>query len=88
MVSKKVKITNELGIHARPATKLVRIASSGKSQVSLIKDNQRANAQSILGVMLLEAISGSSIIIEVEGEDEEMVLEKLVRLINNNFEED
>jgi len=88
MVSKEVKIINELGIHARPATKLVRIASSGKSQVSLIKDNQRANAQSILGVMLLEAISGSSIIIEVEGEDEEMVLEKLVRLINNKFEED
>lgn len=88
MVTRKVKIVNKLGLHARPATKLVRIASRGKSKVFLIKDNQRINAQSILGVMLLQVEYGADLIIEVEGEDEEIVLENLVKLVNNKFEEE
>jgi len=87
MVSRTVKIINELGLHARPATKLVRTAARGKSKVFLIKDDQRINAQSILGVMLLQAECGSDLTIEVEGEDEEIILERLVTLVNNKFEE-
>jgi len=87
MVSAEVKIKNQLGVHARPATKLVRLASSGKSRVTLEKDGERINAQSILGVMLLQIEQGSTLKIEVEGEDEEIMLKKLITLINNKFEE-
>jgi phosphocarrier protein HPr len=88
MISAEVKITNKLGIHARPATKLVRAASQGKSEVFLIKNEQRVNAQSILGVMLLQAERGCTITIEVNGEDEEIILEKLILLVNNKFGEE
>ena len=88
MVTTEVKITNKLGIHARPATKLVRTASLGKSEVFLIKNGQRVNAKSILGVMLLQAKRGSSITIEVHGEDEQDMMTKLVELIENKFGEE
>jgi phosphocarrier protein len=88
MVSQKVMILNKLGIHARPATKLVRLASKGNSKVFITKDGQRINAQSILGVMLLQAEHGSTILIEVDGSDEEVMLQKLVHLISSGFEEE
>ena len=88
MVSQKVRILNKLGIHARPATKLVRLASKGNSKVFITKDKQRINAQSILGVMLLQAEHGSTIIIEVDGNDEEDMLQKIVNLVNSGFEEE
>jgi len=88
MISTEIKITNKLGIHARPATKLVRTASQGKSEVFLIKNGQRVNAQSILGVMLLQVERGCTITIEVNGEDEEEMLQKLVNLVSNKFGEE
>ncbi|NQT34893.1 HPr family phosphocarrier protein [bacterium] len=87
MVSAEIKITNKLGLHARPATKLVRLASSGKSEVSIMKNDQRVNAKSILGVMLLQAEQGSTIRIEVNGEDEEDLLNKLIDLVRSKFGE-
>ena len=87
MVSAEIKITNTLGLHARPATKLVRLASRGKSEVSIIKNNQKVNAKSILGVMLLQAEQGSTIRIEVVGEDEEDLLSKLIDLVRSKFDE-
>jgi len=88
MVSQKVMVVNKLGIHARPATKLVRLASKGNSKVFITKDNQRVNAQSILGVMLLQAEHGSTILIEVDGKDEEIMLKRLVNLISSRFKEE
>ena len=88
MVSAEVRIINKLGLHARPATKLVRTADSGKSEVFLTNKEHRINAKSILGVMMLQAEYGSILKIEVVGEDEALILEKLVRLVENRFEED
>lgn len=87
MVSAEIKITNKLGLHARPATKLVRLASSGKSEVSISKNDQKVNAKSILGIMLLQAEQGSTIRIEVNGEDEEDLLNKLLDLVRTKFGE-
>ncbi len=87
MVSAEIKIINKLGLHARPATKLVRRASLGKSEVTIIKDDQKVNAKSILGVMLLQAEQGSTIRIEVVGEDEEDLLSKLIDLVRSKFDE-
>lgn len=88
MKSAEVTIRNKLGLHARPASKLVHIAAAGKSEVFIIKDKQRVNARSILGVMLLAAGFGSAIKIEVIGEDEAEVLAQLVNLVAEKFGED
>jgi phosphocarrier protein len=88
MVKTDIEILNLLGIHARPASKLVKIASTGSSLVTLIKDGQRVNARSILGVMLLQAEKGSTVTIEVVGDDETAVLEKIVDLIHAKFGEE
>ena len=88
MISAEVTIINKLGLHARPATRLVKLASSGKAQVTIIKDEQRVNAKSILGVMLLQAEQGSRITIEVDGEEEGKLLEKILELVRNKFGED
>jgi phosphocarrier protein len=88
MKTAEITITNRLGLHARPATKLVKIAASGKSQVYVSKDDQRVNAKSILGVMLLQAEQGSKIKFEVSGEDEESTLDQLLELVRNKFGEE
>ncbi len=88
MVEKEIQIINKLGLHARPATKLVRLASNGKSEVFLDKDGTRINARSILGVMLLQAEFGCTLKIQVVGEDEKIVLDNILELISNKFGED
>jgi len=88
MISNEVTIANRLGLHARPASKLVQTAASGKSEVFLIRDNQRVNCRSILGVMLLAAEYGSTVRIEVTGEDEHDVMRRLIELVVNKFGED
>ena len=88
MISSEITIQNRLGLHARPASKLVKTAASGKSEVFLIRDDQRVNCRSILGVMLLAAEFGSKVRIEVNGEDEQEVMKSLTELIVNKFGED
>ena len=88
MISAVVVISNRLGLHARPAAKLVHLAATGKSDVFLVKDKQRVNARSILGVMLLAVDCGSEVRIEVNGEDETEMLAKLTELVQNKFGED
>lgn len=88
MVTQKVIVRNRLGLHARPASKLVRIAALGQSRVTLIRNSKKVNARSILGVMLLEAEPGAELWIEVEGADEDMVLEQIISLFNRKFDEE
>jgi phosphocarrier protein HPr len=88
VVAQEVTLQNKLGLHARPAAHLVRLASQYKSQVFLVKDGTRINAKSIMGVMMLAAEQGSTLIIECQGEDEEQLLEKLVQLVEDKFYEE
>jgi len=87
MIAVEVKIINKLGLHARASAKLTQLASRFKSEVSLIRGNQRINAKSIMGVMMLAAAQGTSLNLEVEGEDETQACEALVELIENKFGE-
>ncbi len=87
MISTEVTITNRLGLHARPASKLVQTAASGKSEVFIVREGQRVNCRSILGVMLLAAEFGSTIRFEVNGEDEQDVMKRLTELVVNKFGE-
>lgn len=82
-----IKITNELGLHARAAASFVKVASQYKCEVTVSKDKFSVNGKSIMGVMMLAAPKGSSIRICTAGEDGEAALEALKNLIINKFGE-
>jgi phosphocarrier protein len=88
MIRREVVILNELGVHARPAARIVKAASLRKASLWIEKDGERVNGKSIMGVMMLAAEKGSSIVLEADGEDEEELIEEIVKLIYDKFNED
>ena len=87
MCVKDVVINNQVGLHARPATFLIQKANEFKSTVWVEKENRRANAKSLLGVLSLGIVGGTAIRIIVDGPDEEVALEALVNLVESEFAE-
>lgn len=85
MVSKKVVVKNESGLHARPASVLVKTASKFKSDFFIKMYGYKVNGKSILGVMTLAAESGAEMELILEGPDEEEALEKISELFENKF---
>lgn len=88
MTRREVIILNTLGLHARPAAKIVKTAASSKASLWVEKDGQRVNGKSIMGVMMLAAEKGSKVIFEADGEGEEELIEQIVLLVNNKFDEE
>ena len=87
MIEKELEIINKLGLHARASSKFTRLAGQFKSDIWISRNNRRVNAKSIMGVMVLAAGKGSSVRIEVSGEDETAALSAREALINNRFDE-
>ena len=87
MARAEVEITNKLGLHARASAKLTQVASGFKCEIWLSRSGRRVNAKSIMGVMMLAAGKGASIMIEAEGEDAEAALAALLKLIADKFDE-
>lgn len=87
MPSVNVEIINRLGLHARAASKLTQLASTFKSEIFISKAQQRVNAKSIMGVMLLAAGKGMTVTLDAEGEDAEQALEAITQLFNDRFGE-
>ncbi len=87
MTEASATIVNPLGLHARPAAQLVKLASTFTSEVELIKDGVPVNGKSIMGVMILAAECGSTIVIRARGEDEETAVAALVELVRSGFGE-
>ncbi|MEO8343248.1 MAG: HPr family phosphocarrier protein [Gallionella sp.] len=87
MLQEDVLIINKLGLHARASAKLTQLASSFKCEVMLSRNGRRVNAKSIMGVMMLAAAKGTSIIIETDGEDENEAMQAVMKLINDYFGE-
>lgn len=87
-MEKEITLTNRLGLHARPAARVVQTASEFKSEIRLKRDDLEVNAKSIMGVMMLAAEMGSKIFIRAEGEDENQALEVLVKLFEDKFGEE
>ncbi len=77
MVKKTFKVTNEAGIHARPATLLVNVAMDFKSEITLTALKKTVDFKSIMGVMSLGIYSGTSIEVEASGEDEVKALDAI-----------
>ncbi len=82
MARQTVNVTNETGLHARPASEFTKIASSVPCDVYLEKDGKKANAKSILGILSLAIGKGNVVVIITEGEEEDAALEKLVAYVN------
>jgi phosphocarrier protein HPr len=87
VVERETKIVNPLGMHARPAAELVRVANRFKASVEVRKDEVSVNGKSILGVMTLAAECGSSIVIKTDGADAEDAMTALLALVADGFHE-
>lgn len=80
-------IVNALGLHARAAAQLVKLANRFRCDIYLSKDEQEVNGKSIMGVLMLAATRGSDILVRTEGEDAEPALAAIGELIRNGFGE-
>ena len=87
MASAELTIVNKLGLHARASAKLTQVASGFKSEVWLTRNGRRVNAKSIMGVMMLAAGKGASVLVEAEGADADAALAALRALIADRFGE-
>lgn len=88
MIEREAKIVNQLGLHARPAAKIVKLASAFQAEIELVKDGMAVNGKSIMGVMMLAAECGSAILVRASGADEAAAVEALLGLVATGFGED
>ena len=88
MLESEIEIINKLGLHARAAAKLVKIAGSYSSSIEIEKEDQRVNAKSIMSVMMLAASRGNTIKLYVSGEDQDDALNAVTELVNDKFGEE
>ena len=87
MIEREATIMNQEGLHARPAARMVRLASQFDADIEIAKDGVGVNGKSIMGVMMLAAECGSSITIRADGPDAEQAVEALARLVASKFGE-
>lgn len=83
MVTKEVLVKNATGLHARPATLLVKKASSFKSDVSIEFNGRKANVKSLIGVLSLGVTKNSTVNVIASGDDENLAVEEIVKLIES-----
>ncbi|QJD68414.1 HPr family phosphocarrier protein [Xanthomonas campestris pv. badrii] len=88
MLERELIVSNRLGLHARATAKLVQTLSSFRSNATLAAKGREVNAKSIMGVMLLAAGQGTSVVVRLDGEDEAEALQALVDLFERRFDED
>ena len=88
-LSKELVVQNKMGIHARPAAMIVRIANTYGGDVWVEKDDEQVNGKSIMGLMMLAAGKGSKLVIRAEGPSDsgQKMLEELADLFDRRFEE-
>ena len=82
------KITNKRGLHARASAKVVEAAARFQSEITIVKDGNRVNARSIMGLMMLAASLGSEVGVEVEGPDAHQAMTAMLALIEAKFGEE
>lgn len=87
MAERSVQILNKNGLHARPAAEIVKVAAKYQSEITFIRDETQVNGKSIMGVMMLAAECGATLMIRANGADADAALEALAQLIANKFGE-
>lgn len=85
MFVKDVMVQNQVGLHARPATFFIQKANEFKSSIWIEKEERRVNAKSLLGILSLGIVGGTSIRIIADGADEQQAVDALVELVESGF---
>jgi phosphocarrier protein len=88
MISKSVLVTNPLGMHARAAARFVHVASQFSSQIRVGRHQRTMDGKSIMGLLLLAAAQGSTLVISADGEDEAAAVEALSALVAQGLGEE
>ena len=88
MYVRDVTVENQVGLHARPATFFIQKANEFKSSIWIEKEERRVNAKSLLGILSLGIVGGTSIRIIADGSDEQVAVEGLVELVESGFSEE
>lgn len=87
-ISQEVRISNKRGLHARASAKFVTLASGLPADITVRKDGNEVTGTSIMGLMMLGAAMGDSIVISAKGENAEQALGQLVTLVEDKFGEE
>ena len=87
MITKEVKISNAIGLHARPATFFIQKANTYSSSIWVEKDDRKVNAKSLLGVLSLGIAKGMTIVLVADGQDEKDAVEGLINLVQTGLAE-
>jgi phosphocarrier protein len=87
MVEREIAVINRLGLHARAAAKLVHLATGFDSSVMLLVDGEEVDAKSILGILLLAAAQGTSVVVRCDGADEADAMAAIAALFADRFGE-
>ena len=87
MIERTVTIANRNGLHARPAAEIVKMAAKYRAEITLVRDELEVNGKSIMGVMMLAAEFGSTLLLRADGPDAEDALGALAKLIEGKFGE-
>ncbi len=85
MFVKDVMVQNQVGLHARPATFFIQKANEFKSSIWIEKEERRVNAKSLLGILSLGIVGGTSIRIIADGADEQQAVDALIELVESGF---
>jgi phosphocarrier protein HPr len=86
-LTKNVIVTNELGLHARPAAKIAELAAQAKSSVWMIKNGEQVDASSIIDILSLSCFNGSKVTLQVENPSDINILDKMAALFHKSFKE-
>ena len=88
LARREVIVKNRTGLHARPAALFVQMANKYESEITIIKDDQKVNGKSIMGILMLAAEKGAKIIIEADGSDAEEAAIELSGILASDIEVD
>lgn len=87
MISDTIIVKNEMGLHARPATEIVKLLQSSQSEVTFILGLMKINAKNILGILMLAAPKNAVITVQIEGKDAQETMDKLKYAFDGKFGE-
>lgn len=88
ILEKQLTIVNRLGLHARAATQLAKLANQFEASITLHQGDKEAFANSVLALMMLESSQGKQVILRCEGKDAQSAIQAIENLIINKFNED
>ena len=87
MTEREIQIINKNGLHARPAAEIVKVASRFKSDITMVREDLEVNGKSIMGVMMLAAEYGSTLLVRANGPDADEAVNAIAELVGRKFGE-